>query len=108
EVLCGTSFSKSTVSRLTGQLDADLSAWRERRLGDVAYPYLVVDARYEHVRLGGRVVSQGVLVVEGVREDGQRELLAVDVADSESEATYDALFRNLKDRPAWRAARDQR
>jgi len=98
EVLCGTSFSKSTVSRLTGQLDADLSAWRERRLGDVAYPYLVVDARYEHVRLGGRVVSQGVLVVKGVREDGQRELLAVDVADSESEATYDALFRRLKER----------
>ena len=98
EVLCGTSFSKSTVSRLTGQLDADLSAWRERRLGDVAYPYLVVDARYEHVRVDGRVVSQGVLVVKGVREDGQRELLAVDVADSESEATYDALFRKLKER----------
>jgi len=39
-----------------------------------------------------------VLVVKGVREDGQRELLAVDVADSESEATYDALFRNLKER----------
>ena len=98
EVLCGTSFSKSTVSRLTGQLDTDLSAWRERRLEGVAYPYLVVDARYEHVRVDGRVVSQGVLVVKGVRSDGQRELLAVDVADSESEATYDALFRRLKER----------
>ncbi len=98
EVLCGTNFSKSTVSRLTGQLDEELSAWRERRLGDVAYPYLVVDARYEHVRVDGRVVSQGVLVVKGVREDGQRELLAVDVADSENEATYDALFRKLKER----------
>lgn len=98
EVLCGTSFSKSTVSRLSGQLDADLSAWRERRLEAVAYPYLVVDARYEHVRVDGRVTSQGVLVVKGVREDGQRELLAVDVADSESEATYDALFRSLKER----------
>ena len=98
EVLCGTSFSKSTVSRLAGQLDADLSAWRERRLDAYAYSYLVVDARYEHVRIDGRVVSQGVLVVKGVREDGQRELLAVDVADSESEATYDALFRSLKER----------
>jgi transposase-like protein len=106
EVLCGfrgvaenaPSFSKSTVSRLAGQLDGDLSAWRERRLEAVAYPYLMVDARYEHVRLGGRVVSQGVLVVKGVRSDGQLELLAVDVADSESEATYDALFRRLKER----------
>ena len=97
EALCGTSFSKSTVSRLVGDLDTDLAAWRARRL-EVAYPYLVVDARYEHVRVAGQVVSQGVLVVKGVREDGLRELLAVDVADTESEATYDSLFRSLKDR----------
>lgn len=98
EALCGTSFSKSTVSRLTADLDTDLLAWRERRLDEVAYPYLMVDARYEHVRVNGRVVSQGVLVVKGVREDGRRELLAVDVADSESEATYETLFRQLKAR----------
>lgn len=97
EVLCGTSFSKSTVSRLVGDLDADLAAWRERRL-TLAYPYLVVDARYEHVRVSGQVVSQGVLIVKGVREDGLRELLAVEVADTESEATYDEHFRRLKDR----------
>jgi putative transposase len=97
EALCGTSFSKSTVSRLVGSLDADLRAWRERRL-EVAYPYLIVDARYEHVRVNGQVVSQGVLVVKGVREDGLRELLAVEVADTESEVTYEDLFRRLKDR----------
>ena len=90
EALCGTNFSKSTVSRLVGDLDADLKAWRERRL-DIAYPYLVVDARYEYVRVAGQVVSQGVLVVKGVREDGLRELLAVEVADTESEATYEGL-----------------
>jgi transposase-like protein len=39
-----------------------------------------------------------VLVVKGVRDDGRREILAVDVADTESEATYDELFRSLKDR----------
>jgi putative transposase len=97
EALCGTGFSKSTVSRLAGNLDEELSAWRNRPL-EAAYPYLVVDARYEHVRVAGRVTSQGVLVVMGVREDGYREVLAVDVADSESEATYDELFRSLKDR----------
>src|SRR5690625_695136 len=97
EALCGTSFSKSTVSRLTGSIDEELEAWRNRPL-EVAYPYLLVDARYEHVRVAGRVTSQGVLVVMGVREDGLREILAVDVADSESEATYDRLFTSLKDR----------
>jgi putative transposase len=97
EALCGTSFSKSTVSRLVGSLDADLKSWRERAL-TMAYPYLIVDARYEHVRVNGQVVSQGVLVVKGVREDGLRELLAVEVADTENEVTYEDLFRRLKDR----------
>jgi putative transposase len=67
-------------------LDSELSAWRNRRLEAEAYPYLFVDARYEKVRVDGRVVSQGVLVVSGVREDGFREILAVEVANTESEA----------------------
>jgi putative transposase len=98
EQLCGTSFSKSQVSALAGRLDAELAAWRERPLTAASYPYLSVDARYEHVRVDGRVVSQGVLIVAGVRADGRRELLAVEVADTESEATYQELFRHLKAR----------
>jgi putative transposase len=99
EALCGTSFSKSLVSSLAGSLDAELRAWRERRLEGTAYPYLFVDARYEKVRVDGRVVSQGVLVASAVREpDGFREILAVEVADTESEATYQELFRSLKAR----------
>jgi putative transposase len=98
EELCGTSFSKSLVSSLAGSLDSELQAWRMRRLEAAAYPYLFVDARYEKVRVDGRVVSQGVLVVSGVRDDGMREILAVEIADTESEATYQELFRSLKGR----------
>ena len=98
EELCGTSFSKSLVSSLAGSLDSELKAWRSRRLEAKAYPYLFVDARYEKARVDGRVVSQGVLVVSGVRDDGFREILAVEVADTESEATYQELFRSLKAR----------
>ncbi len=98
EQLCGTSFSKSHVSALAGRLDAELAAWRERPLPATSCPYLSVDARYEHVRVDGQVVSQGVLVVAGVRDDGRREILAVEVADTESEATYQGLFRRLKAR----------
>jgi putative transposase len=62
-------------------------------------PYLFVDARYEKVRVGYGVVSQGVLVVSAVREpDGFREILAVEVSDIESEATYQVLFRSLRAR----------
>ena len=90
--------SKSQVSALVGRLDPELAAWRTRPLTGAAYPYLVVDARYEHARVDGRVVSLGVLVVAGVRDDGRREILAVAEADTESEATYQALFQGLKDR----------
>src|SRR5215210_564618 len=83
EELCGMSFSKSTVSRLAANLDAELRAWRSRPLEAKAYPYLFVDARYEKVRSGGRVVSQGVLIVSAVRDDGLREILGVEVADTE-------------------------
>jgi putative transposase len=98
EELCGTSFSKSLVSSLAGGLDSELEAWRSRRLEAKAYPYLFVDARYEKVRVAHKVVSQGVLVVSAVRNDGMREILAVEVADTESEATYQQLFRSLKRR----------
>lgn len=98
EQLCGTSFSKSQVSALTARLEAELAAWRERPLTAAGYPYLTVDARYEHVRIDGRVVSQGVLVVSGVRDDGRREIVAVEVADTESEATWQAVFAALQAR----------
>lgn len=99
EQLCGTRFSKSQVSALAGRLDTELAAWRERRLTAPSYPYVWVDARYEHVRIDGRVVSQGVLLVSGLRgDDGRREILGVSVADTESEASYHELFRALKAR----------
>lgn len=98
EVLCGPTFSKSLVSELAGTLDADLAAWRDRPLTVGGYPYLFVDARYEHVRVDRQVMSQGVLIVAGIRDDGRREILAVEVADTESEATYHDLFRQLKQR----------
>ena len=98
EELCGTSFSRSLVSELAGKLDSELEAWRTRQLEAEAYPYLFVDARYEKVRVGSRIVSEGVLVVSAVRNDGYREILAVETADTESEATYQELFRSLKAR----------
>src|SRR5436305_300838 len=59
---------------------------------------LTAHLRYEHVRQGGQIVSHGVLIVAGVRADGHREILAVAVADTESEATYHRLFGDLRAR----------
>jgi transposase-like protein len=61
EELCGTSFSKSTVSDLCKALDPVVTAWNERDLSQKAYPFVIVDALYLKIRKDGRVVSQGAL-----------------------------------------------
>ena len=97
EALCGTSVSKSQVSELCQDLDADINAWRGRPL-EQAYPYLIIDATYLHIRSLGQVASEAVLIVSGISQTGHRDILAIDVAHTETEATYAALFKDLKKR----------
>jgi len=83
--MCGGEISATTVSRVASELDEKLGEFRSRRLDATEYVYLQVDARYEKVRVEGRVVSQAVLVVLGFTSDGRREILDWRVGDSESE-----------------------
>jgi transposase-like protein len=98
EAMCDGDISSATVSRVAQELDEKLLAFRHRRLDATEYPYLHIDARYEKVRVDGRVVSQAVLVAVGFTSEGRREILDWRVGDSESEATWGELFRQLKDR----------
>src|ERR1039457_5613770 len=97
EALCGLEVSKSQVSALTQKLDAEVAEWRSRPLNE-EYPYLIFDARYEKVRRGGAVVSQGVLVAIGISQAGYREVLGAWIAESESEASWGSVFSELKQR----------
>jgi len=97
EKLCGKSFSSQQVSRLVRGVDAAISQWREQPLKG-RYPYLIVDARYERVRTGGRVVSMGILIVLGINEADMREILTVECADTENATTWSDTFRRLKKR----------
>jgi transposase-like protein len=97
EELCGLEISKSQVSVLVKELDAEIGNWRGRPVTK-RYPYLVVDALYEKVRHNGAVVSRGVLTVTGIDADGYREVLGVWCADTESEASWSQVFRELKER----------
>jgi len=98
EEMCGTGVSSMTVSRVASELDEKLSTFRDRNLSGHVHPYLMIDARYEKVRVDGHVVSQAVLVVTGFNESGRREILDWRVGDSESEETWGELFRDLRDR----------
>jgi putative transposase len=86
--------SKSEVSRLAAALDEQVDAFRTRRL-DAVYPYVWVDARYEHGRDGGRVVSMAVVVAYGVRADGVRDVLGRDVGLSEDVEFWRSFFQSL-------------
>ena len=97
ENLCGTSFSKSTVSRLAMNLDSRVNAFLSRRIDD-AYPFLVVDALFTKSRCEDRVMSKAVLIVGGIKSDGYRDVLGVSVGDAESAATWNDLFAALKRR----------
>ena len=97
EALCGTSFSKSTVSRLAMGLDARVNAFISRRLDD-AYPFVIVDALFIKARCDDRVSSKAILIAGGVRADGFRDILGVAIGDVESFATWNELFGSLKKR----------
>lgn len=86
--------SKSEVSRLCASLDEQVTAFRERRL-DAVYPYVWLDARYEHVREDGRVQSMAVVVAYGVRADGVRDVLGVAVERGEDVACWRTFLQSL-------------
>ncbi len=94
----GTGISKSEVSRICAQLDAEVTVWRTRTLDHIAFPYVFLDATYCKVRLNQRVVSQAVVIATGVSADGRREVLGCATGDSETQAFWTEFLRDLRDR----------
>ena len=97
EELCGHEFSSSTISRIVQKLDEELAQFAQRRLEE-AYPYLILDARYEKVREDGAVRSQAVLIAIGINWEGRRNILAVELASRESLSSWRDLLTSLRQR----------
>jgi len=97
EELCGEKFSKSTVSALCKQLDPIVHAFRTRPLKS-HYPFIIVDALYLKVREDHRVQSRGLLIAVGINEDGYREIIGFQVANTETESSWGEFFVSLKER----------
>jgi transposase-like protein len=98
EELCGAEISRSTVSDLCKRLDPIVQAWNERDLAAQTYPFVLVDALVIRVRNDGRVRQQSVLIATGINALGYREILGMQLGDSESEATWGSFFAWLKGR----------
>jgi putative transposase len=95
---CDTGVSKSTVSRICAEIDEQVDVFRTRSLDHIAFPYLFVDATYVKARVDHRIVSRAVVVATGVTSSGDREVLGLDVGDSEDEVFWTVFLRSLKDR----------
>ena len=92
--------SKSEVSRICAGLDETVEAFRSRPLHHTSFPYVFLDATYLHVRRtsSGQVTTMAAVVATGVTATGGREVLGLDVGDSEDEVFWRGFLRTLKDR----------
>ena len=87
--------SKSEVSRMCTELDRGVKAFRERRLDERRYPYVWLDAKVEKVREGGRIEPMALLVAIAVNEQGEREVLGLEVGHGETGALWTGFLRSL-------------
>lgn len=91
--------SKSEVSRICAGLDEQVGAFRTRPLDHIEFPYVYLDATYLNVRnQTSQVVSMAVVVATGIAADGSREVLGLDVGDSEDETFWRGFLTSLKQR----------
>jgi putative transposase len=96
EELCGLEVTSAQVSRVAQGLDEQLAAFRGRMLG--AYRFVILDARYEKVRVNGTVIDSAVLTAIGINGRGYREILGVSVALSEAEVHWKNFLSDLQRR----------
>jgi len=90
-------YSKSTVSRITQELDPQIKRWQQEQLKDY-YLYLFTDAVYFYVRVNHQVISYPVLITIGVDKNGHRKILGIDIAFEESYQSYLNHFEKIKER----------
>jgi putative transposase len=97
EELVGHSFSASSISAVVKKLDDELCRFARRRL-DEPFPYLILDARYEKVRVDHVIQSQAILVAVGIDWEGRRQILGVELANRESRSSWRDFLTGLKER----------
>lgn len=97
ETLCGTSYSKSTVSEVCKDLDVIVSGFKNRPLEGI-YPFVYVDATYFKVRENHRITSKALMVAMAITDEGKREIIGFEVYDKESKDTWKSFMSSLKSR----------
>jgi len=97
-LLRGAPLSKSAISRVVGRLKGVFEEWRKRSLGEERIIFLYLDAIALRVRIARKVVSAPVLVALGVRANGHKEILDMELLVSESSDAWGGIIAGLVDR----------
>jgi transposase-like protein len=97
QALCGATLSATSVSRLTGMLEASAQAFHQRPIAD-GYRYLLMDGVYLRIREAGGVKRRVALCVYGVTGAGVREMIDFRITRAESEPAWESLLRSLYER----------
>src|SRR6202047_544355 len=87
--------SKDTVSRVWRKVKADRDAWNARSLAAEPIVRLILDGTVVRVRLDKKASSISLLIVRGVREDGQKVLLAIKQMGGETAAAWRSVLDDL-------------
>lgn len=98
QTLCGTGFSKSTVSKLCQSLDEQIQAFKNRTLEYMTAPFLMVDATYFKVRENHHIVSKAFLTALAIKNDGTREIIDFAVHDTEDIYAWKTFLSNIRAR----------
>jgi putative transposase len=93
--LFGEAVGKDTVSRTWRKVKSDWDAWNARSLADEPIVRLILDGTVVRVRLDRKATAVSLLVVLGVREDGQKVLLAIKSMGGESAEAWRAVLDDL-------------
>ena len=91
------SMSKDWVSVLCKGLDERVAVFRNRPL-EGEFPYLWLDAKQLKVRSGGHVRSKALVVAYAVHDTGRREVIGIDLGETETEAFWVEFLRGLRAR----------
>src|SRR3954449_1023615 len=102
--LFGGAVGKDTVSRVGRKVKTDWDAWNARSLADEPIVRLILDGTVVRVRLDRKATSISLLVVMGVREDGQKVVLAIKSMGGESTEAWRTVLDDLVERGLRRPA----
>src|ERR1700754_2769343 len=89
--------TKDRVSALCRALDEQVEAFRQRPL-EGAHPYLWLDAKVVKVRARGHVYPKALVIAYSVHETGRREVIGLDIGETETEAFWVQFLRSLRER----------